>query len=323
MPKGDYMREIMTVLGPIIPKELGFCQCHEHILLSKGRSFELNPTLCVDDISKSSQELLRYRRAGGRSLVDAQPGGCNRMTKELAKISAASGVHIIASTGFHKLIFYPKTHWLHRASVKQLTKFFTEELENGMYTDIDTVFSGSQCPHRAGIIKTALDTQGLTPEYQRLFTAAANASKITDKSLMIHVEQGVNPTKLLDFLLTLNVNPTRLIFCHMDRACADKQLHLDILKHGCYLEYDTIGRLKYHSDEEEIKLIKTILSAGYTKQLLYSLDTTRERLKSYNKNAVGLDYILTTFNQLLLNAHVTQEDIHLISVKNCVGALSQ
>lgn len=317
------MREIISVLGSICPKELGFCQCHEHILLSQGRSFELNPALCMDDVSKSLQELIRYRKAGGRSLVDAQPGGCNRMPKELAAISAESGVNVIASTGFHKLLFYPEVHWIHKASVEQLTEFFAEELSNGMYTDIDTVFHQSQCHHRAGIIKTALDTEGLTSRYQNLFTAAANASKITDKNLMIHVEQGANPTELLDFLLTQGVEPARLIFCHMDRACGDVQLHMKILNHGCYLEFDTIGRFKYHSDEEEIRLIKTFINAGYTQQLLYSLDTTRARLKSYDITAIGLDYILTTFNQLLLNANVTQEEIHLISVKNCVRALSQ
>lgn len=317
------MREIMTVLGPISPQELGFCQCHEHILLSKGHSYKLNSALCIDDILKSQEELERYHIMGGTSLIDAQPGGCNRMPNELASISEASGVHIIASTGFHKLLFYPETHWIHKASQEQLTEFFICELQYGMYTNIDDTFNSSRCTHRAGIIKTAIDTEGITPRYKRLFMAAAKASNITNKNIMIHVEQGVNPRILLDFLLEQDVNPTRIIFCHMDRACLDIEQYVDILNHGCYLEFDTIGRFKYHSDEQEVALIKTLIDAGYVHQLLYSLDTTRTRLKTYDKAAIGLDYILTTFNTLLLTAHVTQEQIHLISVANCVRALTQ
>lgn len=316
------MRNIMTVLGPISGNELGFCQCHEHILLSKGRSFEVNPALCIDDINKSALELIRYKRAGGHSIIDAQPGGCSRMASGLADISASSGVNIIASTGFHKLMFYPASHWIHTATEEMLTEFFIEELTNGMYTDIDHVFQKSQCPSRAGIIKTALDTEGLTCRYQKLFDAAVKAALVTDKNIMIHVEQNTDPTRLLDHLLSLGAAPARLIFCHMDRACPDFQLHLDILRHGCYLEYDTIGRFKYHSDEHEAGLIRDLIQEGYETQLLYSLDTTRARLKSYAQDAVGLDYILTTFNRLLLDAGITQEQLHLISVTNCVQALT-
>ena len=317
------MREIMTVLGPISPEELGFCQCHEHLLISRGRSFEVNPVLCIDDVRKSLKELIRYKAAGGGTIVDAQPGGCSRMPAGLAHISAESGVNILASTGFHKLIFYPETHWIHTASEEMLTDFFVGELQNGMHTDIDLTFLPSICPHRAGLIKTALDTEGLTPRYRRLFSAAANAANITDKNIMIHVEQGADPSRLLDFLLSQKVIPARLIFCHMDRACPDPESHLKVLRHGCYLEFDTIGRFKYHSDEQEVQLIRSLIHAGFEKQLLYSLDTTKARLKSYDDSAIGLDYILTTFNHLLLNAGVTQEQIHLISAVNCVQAFTQ
>lgn len=317
------MREIRTVLGTISPEELGFCQCHEHILLGKGQSFFINPALCMEDVSKSLEELIRFKNAGGNSLIDAQPGGCSRMPDALADISAESGVHIIASTGFHKLLFYPKTHWIHTASSDTLTKIFIEELQNGMYRHIDDSFSTEQTPHCAGMIKTALDTEELTPRYRRLFTAAADAAKETDKNIMIHVEQGTDPLKLLEFLLGKNINPSRLIFCHMDRACSDVQMHLEVLKHGCYLEFDTIGRFKYHSDEYEAFLFKTLIQAGYEKQLLYSLDTTRTRLISYEPSAIGLDYILKSFNRLLLDTGVTQHQIDLISVKNSVRALTE
>ena len=97
---------IRTVTGDISPLELGYCQCHEHLLLAKGKSYTIDPSLCMDDEEKSTEELISYKAAGGRALVDAQPVGCGRIADGLRRISETSGVRIIASTGFHKLLFF-------------------------------------------------------------------------------------------------------------------------------------------------------------------------------------------------------------------------
>ena len=59
------MKEIITVTGRIAPEELGFCQCHEHIAMSKGISYQINPALCMDDMEKSLEETKRFHLAGG------------------------------------------------------------------------------------------------------------------------------------------------------------------------------------------------------------------------------------------------------------------
>ncbi len=56
-----------------------------------------------------------------------------------------------------------------------------------------------------------------------------------------------------------------------------------------------VGRFKYHSDLDEIHIIREMLDAGFEGQSLFSLDTTRERLRTYQEDAVGLDYILCSF----------------------------
>lgn len=317
------MKEIVTVTGPIAPEELGFCQCHEHIAMSKGKSWYLNPALCIDDMAKSLEEVKRYKSSGGDSFIEAQPCGCNRMTEDLRKLSMKSGVHIVASTGFHKLCFYPDSHWIHSISETDLEEIFVRELTVGMYTDADYTYPSVQCSAKAGIIKTAYDTEELSPRYKKLFRAAASASLRTERIIMIHVEQNTNPILLQDFLLTLGMQPENLMFCHMDRACRDIRTHKDILKKGSYLEFDTIGHFKYHSDEYEMQLIQSLLDMGFAKQLLYSLDTTSDRLKSYNPDAVGLDYILTKFNTYLKTSGIFRDSIHMFSVENPARILSQ
>lgn len=312
------MKTITTVLGRQNPEDLGFCHCHEHLMISKGVSFEQNPVLCMEDVGKSTREVIRFREAGGGTIIDAQPGGCNRMECALHSIAEASGVHIIASTGFHKLIFYPADHWMRTADEDFLYAFFLHELQSGMYTNIDREFHFDRVPYCAGIVKTALDVEGLTPVYKKLFTAAAKASIKADVPFMAHIEDGSDPAGLLAFLLDLGVPAKRIIFCHMDRSVKDLSYYTQVLDQGIALEFDTIGRFKYHDDISEVQLFLDLLAHGYERQLLFSLDTTAARLKTYTPDAIGLDYILNSFVPALKAAGVTDEQIHMISHDNFI-----
>ncbi len=65
------MKHVTTVTGPIPPEKLGYCQCHEHLLLRNGQPARVNPALVFDDLEKSAQEAANYVSAGGSSIVDA------------------------------------------------------------------------------------------------------------------------------------------------------------------------------------------------------------------------------------------------------------
>ncbi len=315
------MNTIMTVLGPIKTEELGFCQFHEHIAISMGMSYSVSPQLYMDDMQKSLEEVLRYKNAGGNTFIDAQPGGCNRIVPLLQSVAQKSGVNIIASTGFHRLIFYPENHWILQMSEEKLSQYFINELKDGMYLENDLCYSTVQSTARAGIIKVALDTENLTPRYHKLFSAAANACIETGRSIMIHIEKASDPILLLNFLLQHGVKPNQMIFCHLDRAIDDLSIHKSIASEGAFLEYDTIGRFKYHSDEQELTIISEMLKSGYENQLLFSLDTTAARMKAYSPDAIGLDYILSTFLSKMRNEGISDTQIRKISHDNCIKAL--
>lgn len=288
------MKKIQTVTGPIDPKKLGFCQSHEHLCILEGQSALCNPALRIDDLQASSQELTDYYHAGGRAVVDAQPVGCGRDPEFLQTISRQSRVNIIASTGFHKLIFYPENHWIFHWKEEQLAELYVQELTGGMFAPCDDQEPDQQTSIQAGQIKTALDREGLTPRYQRLFSAAAQAQKATGAPLMVHTEAGSNVTELADFLEKLDVDLHRVIFCHMDRTVPDLSVHIALCQRGITMEYDTVAREKYHSNACEIEIVRALLDAGFQSQLLMSLDVTRARLLHYG-GQVGLCYILNTF----------------------------
>jgi len=213
------------------------------------------------------------------------------------------------------MMFYPEDHWVHGFGEDMLVSLFTSELGEGMFALCDSMAPETRTAHRAGQIKVAMDVCGLTPEYEKLFSAAATAAADTGAPLMIHVDIGSDPLMMFDFLERRGVKPERMIFCHMDRATPDLAHHAELAQRGAYLEYDTIARFKYHDDMREIEIWRHMLSAGLAGQILASLDVTRERLACYG-GVTGLDYILRTFLPQALQSGVTPEQAEQVFVVN-------
>lgn len=303
---------ITTVLGNILPDELGFCQSHEHIYIRSCPAQAGGP---IDDAEKSLAELAAFYQAGGRAIVDAQPVGCGRDAVVLERLAQQSGVHIIASTGFHKLSYYPAEHWVFATSEGELARLFTCELLEGMFLDADAAFPRRPSRIRAGQVKAALESEGLTPPYRNLFGAAANAAKTAHCPLMVHIEQGSSPLVLADFLESRSLAPDQLVFCHLDRAIPDLAVHKELCRRGMYLEYDTIARPKYHDDEKELNIIEEMLAAGYGERLLLSLDTTGARLESYG-GTPGLAYIMSGFIPKMRKRGFSEAQIWRFFVEN-------
>ena len=86
------------------------------------------------------------------------------------------------------------------------------------------------------------------------------------------------------------------------------------------MEYDTIHREKYHSDEQELKMIEAMVLMGFSSKLLLGLDTTNQRLKSYGA-PFGLDDILIRF-RFLLEERIGSDLVNCIMIGNPSKALS-
>lgn len=95
-----------TVLGDIKEEEMGFTYPHEHLHAvpppcQKDRDLELS------SYENSVQELLNFKEVGGRTLVEASTLDYGRDLNILKRMAQETGVHIIATTGFNKHIYYP------------------------------------------------------------------------------------------------------------------------------------------------------------------------------------------------------------------------
>ena len=283
------MKIIRTVTGDINPKDLGWCQCHEHVFIANGPSRKINSALFIDDYEKSLAEITSYKNAGGVSFVDAQPFGCGRIIDKLYKTSYESGVNIISYTGFHKTEFFENPDLLARQSEQSLTDIFVNEITNGINV-------GGDINAKAGVIKCAAVSgqQNADALYDKLFCAAVNTAKETNAPVLIHMDPGADALDIIRLFDDNGIAPSRLMFCHLDRTKYDFGYHEELAVIGVYLDYDTIQRLKYHDNEKELELIQHMAERGYADNIVLSLDTTSGRLKSYGAD-FGLDYILTEF----------------------------
>jgi phosphotriesterase-related protein len=297
----------------------------------------VHPALCIDEPEKTAVDVRAYKAAGGSALVDAQPVFTGRNAETLLRLSGECGVHIVASTGFHKLMYYGKDNPFLALSEDVVAGLFTSEIETGMYGapfypsgeplraegDVPAPAdmaggSGRPClpgsAARAGVIKAALEPEA-TELHARLFRAAARASLATGAAIMIHVDKGANPLAMAGALAAMGVRGDRLAFCHLDRAEPDIRVHKELASKGAYIEYDTVARPKYHSDEREADIICEMIGAGFADRVLLSLDVTRERLRGYG-GGPGLDYLLTNFMLLLRTRGIGGDQLDTIITGN-------
>ncbi|MCL2197743.1 MAG: hypothetical protein FWB80_02360 [Defluviitaleaceae bacterium] len=307
--------KIQTIRGSIDPKTLGFCHSHDHIMVAKGKPAEVDPALCMDDYDKSLEELRLFKRVGGSAIVDCQPVGAGRMSAELAKLSEQSGIHVVSATGFHKMALYYGDSWVFSFGESELEELFVHELTQGMYTNTETGSPTNYESHKAGVIKVAYDIVGLTPQYKKLFSAAAKAQIKTNAPMIIHIDNGSNPVVLDEFLTQAGVDPTKRIYCHLDRAVEELSTHIELCKRGSYVEYDTIYRQKYHTDMAELEIIQRMLDAGFNDKILLGLDSTRTRFKSYGGEP-GLGYIKEGFLPLLEQGGISASVSNKFMVEN-------
>lgn len=318
---GEYGFE--TVLGRVTEKEMGHTQPHEHLYIVGTIDQIRCEEICINNFPASMEELNMYRRAGGDSAVDANPLATGRDALALKDLSRLTGVHIIATTGFHIPKFYPEDHWIWSSSEEKLADLFSDELENGMYQDGIWFWPEYQTKCRAGLVKAMIDGEGLkNPQTVKLLTAAGHAAVRTGTALMLHTD-GVDVLETIDLLAgKLGVPEKKLLVCHVDRQTDDYSIHEAVARTGVYMEYDTITLAGFHSLASEIRLLRHMIGKGYLNQLLLSTDPTTDRLKSY-RGTVGIDYILTEFIPLLIENGFSEEEIYQMTHANPWAALSK
>lgn len=286
---------IRTVLGDIRASDLGATNYHEHL-------FQVSPLLIGDELTdeaSSQAEAASLRDSGFAAMVDATPIGLGRDPEGLARISAATGLTIVATTGAHRDAHYASDHPLRSLSVEARAARFTDDVERGMPPTDDvtptaahpaTALTPDGCPVRAGLIKAGIDYWAISSFERETLDAVALAHGRTARPVMVHLEFCTAAHEVLDILSAHGVNSDRVVLAHADRVI-DVGLHLSLVERGAWLGYDGMARTKQFSDEQLLGLTEQVARRGGAHRILLGGDVARASRYIAYGGMPGLAYL--------------------------------
>ncbi|MEZ4589860.1 MAG: hypothetical protein R3D55_01760 [Chloroflexota bacterium] len=305
---------VTTVLGPVAPAELGIVDGHSHVWIEPVVGADPSAPVLFE-ATAVTRELQQYKAAGGGAVVDCQPGGCGRNGRILPQLAQASGVHLIACTGFHRRLYYPADDPLWQMHSEAAADLFVSELTVALTETAD-----QPQPVRAGFIKIAGEaTLAETP--QQLLAAAAEACLATGCAIEMHTEKGTAVEDFLQFFIDHGVDPQRLLFCHVDKR-PDFGFHQTIAQSGAMLEYDTFFRPKYRPEDTVWPLLEQMAAAGLTSQIVLATDMADSGMWTQFGGQPGMAAFITHIKSRLEQMALEPETIYQLMGGNIARRLA-
>jgi phosphotriesterase-related protein len=331
--------QIMTVLGPIEPEELGTTLSHEHLLFDLRALWEQppperahladaeptlenradiardlyysRPTLFLDDPAIAIEEAQRFKDAGGTSIVDVTTIGLAPNPEALVTIAAATGLHVVAGAGYYRAKTLSSDDL--DLSIGALADQLEGWVREGMY--------GTEV--RAGLLGELGTASPIRPFEERQLRAAAHVQRSTGIAINVHPQlQEHEHVRILDILEDAGADLGKVALSHCDQLL-EPEWHARIAERGALLSFDTFGaEFTYQSDgsrepldSERIACISRLLDAGRANQLLISHDIC-SRLQLHRLGGVGYDHILRNVVPALRDAGAAASDINAMLVAN-------
>jgi phosphotriesterase-related protein len=317
---------IQTVRGEISPDEFGVCLPHEHVwcdqhLAPRPELFgSTRSTTSYMQLTRSDDmvdELAAYRSIGGASIVEVTCDGWGRDLEQLARLSEASGVHIVATAGFYIEPCMPPfvADW----SIERLADHLIREIDQGVED------SGRRC----GVLKSAIHRARVEGLELKGLLAVARAQRRTGVAITSHttggrrgeVPGGTVGVEQLEILKAEGVDPSRFIVGHVDER-PDIDVLSALAQEGCFIQFDVIGKEHWLLDQTRAELIKALIDRGYVGHLLMSHDRNRDHEMRYG-GGTGYVHLFDHFLPRLTALGVTAAEVRQMMVTNPARAFAR
>jgi phosphotriesterase-related protein len=251
------MSLINSVLGPLDTNALGFTLMHEHVI-SQGFVAQNYPELFDDHfMDKIIAGISESKKGGVDTIIDATTFDLGRDAAALAEISRRTKVNIIACTGW----WMNTPQYIGGTSPDVYADLFVREIQEGI--------AGTGI--KAGILKSAADFGGVTPEGEIMLRAVARAHHRTMVPIILHSyapEQVAR--RQLSVLEEEGVDLKWVAVDHVNDT-TDLEYLTWLLDRGCYLGMDRYPGLNL-SSRSRTETMKKLIDAGWTDRLLPSHD---------------------------------------------------
>lgn len=291
-----------TATGPIRAADLGRTYIHEHLRIDLS-AHKHDPDADLNAPELVAAELRVLKRQGIDALVEVTNRGMGRDARLLRQLSEASGIRVMVSTGFYKEPFLPPE--VHDLGERELAEIMRREILEGI---ADTGVKA----HVIGEIGTSRDE--IAPAERKVFAAAARAHRETGRPIFTHTTLGTMALEQLQLLRQWGTDLSKVVIGHLDLRC-DLDYHLRVADFGCFLGFDTIGKLKYESDERRAQLIRELIERGHLSQIVLAQDITR-RSHLAAHGGTGYGYLWAEFLPVLRRNGVGDEAIETLLVEN-------
>lgn len=294
------MKKIRTVLGDIDSQLVGATYPHEHLYTKHPSS---DQTLSILDNTKTIEEVLRFKKIGGNTIIEGTPPDLGRSLSSLKKISKESEVHVVASTGNYLFDFMSDEE--NQLTMDELAERYTKEVLQG---EEDTGI-------RAGQIKVAVSLRFIHDQERKQLLAAAKAQKVTNAPIWIH-HGGILGLEIAKTLSDAGADLSKVILGHIDRN-PDLYDHLAILKTGMNVSVDNLARVTRYPVQTNIDVIENIIDHGYIDRLFISADFGRTSYYEAYGGGPGLRYIFDSFYPRMIDQlKLSTTEIEKLKSKN-------
>lgn len=298
---------IQSVTGPVAIDRLGVIMPHEHTFIDLLREYRGDGL--INDPELVCAELVRFRAAGGTTIVDLTSRGLHPEPKLNRRVAIETGVNVIMGTGFYRDPYLDRA-WFAGHSVDQVAEVLIRDIEEGI--------DGTGV--RAGIIGEIGCDRTFTAAEEKSFRAAARAHLATGVTISCHAARWPVGLAQLDLLQAEGVPAGRVIIGHCDMV-PDRDYHRAVAERGAWVEFDTIAAGNDYYLERTVRAIHALVDGGFADRILLSHDVCLDsHLEACGGS--GYSYILRSFNARLEASGLPSTQVRAFVTDNAARALS-
>jgi len=302
---------IMTVNGPVDAEDMGITLSHEHIVADLIGADKVNKSRYnQDEVYNVIFPLLeKAKEFGCQTLVECTPPYMARDPELAKRLSAATGLHILMSTGYSAMLgnrYLPP--YVFTESEDQLAERLVEEWKAGMD---DTGI-------KPGIIKITFDFGTLPDLHKKIARAAARAHLRTGLTIASHTMGAVSAFEQMAILKEEGVDPSAFIWVHT-QVEKDTNTHSEAARAGAWVSFDVLSRDKV---EDYVAFIANMKSANLLDHVLLSHDSLYWVGQSGGGDRLTYTRLFEELLPALKESDFTEDEIQQMLVTNPKNAFT-
>ena len=261
------MAQVQTVRGPVEAAGLGRVLMHEHVFVLTAEVQQNYPEEWGDEDERVADAVRRLRElpaAGIDTIVDVTVIGQGRNIPRIKRIAAqVPELNIVVATGVYTFDAVPLFFWQRPRGT--MTEFFVRDITEGV---LDTGV-------KAGMLKCAVDTKGLTEGVEQVLRSVARAHVATGGTpITIHTHAaGQHGPEIVRVLKEEDVDFSRVVLGHSGDAVNNPDYLAEMADTGLTLGMDRFGIDHFATFQQRSDLVAEMCRRGYAGQMVLAHDT--------------------------------------------------